>query len=167
MLSPLPALKKALGIRDETQDDELAILLEAAESAIGQMYELPTVGLVTESRTLFADGAYLPLTECVSVDSVTDTDGNDLAHTTVRAKESDEHLRNIRLRRGRTGSVVVEGEWGYASTPSDVVKATVETAKTWYRRDNLGDGGNDYIGRLDAIPKVAHDLMKARRRVMS
>lgn len=163
MLGSLPTLKQMLGITDALQDGELASLLMAAETALSRRYSLPTVPETDETRVLFVDGGVLHLDECSEVTAITTLEDDVLLFIEDAGKRPDDFLNGVILREPFTGRVKVTGTWGADYCPDDVSRAIHETAKTWYRRSSLGDGGNDYIGRLDAIPKVATDLMDARR----
>jgi hypothetical protein len=162
MLASLAQLKAALNITDATDDADLTLLLQQAEAALGAVYHLPTVPAVTETRTLFVDGSLLHLAECSEVTAVTDLDDSPLTFITDPGRRPDDFLNGVILHDPYTGRVQVTGTWGYDATPQDVAGAIVETAATWYRRKTYGNEGN-FIGRLDAIPQSARDLMGARR----
>jgi hypothetical protein len=162
MLASLAQLKAALNITDSADDADLTLLLQQAEGALGQVYHLPTVPAVTETRTLFVDGSLLHLAECSEVTAVTDLDGSPLAFVTDPGRRPDDFLNAVILHEPFVGRVRVSGTWGSDATPPDVAGAIVETASVWYRRKTYGNEGN-FIGRLDAIPTSAHNLMAARR----
>lgn len=158
----LSALKTQLNLDTDANDAELSALLSDAQETIGNHYDLPTVPQVEETRIVFADGSVLHLAECVSVTAVTDLDDSPLLYVTDPGRRPGDHLNGIILHDHYTGRVKVTGTWGYAGMPGDVAQAIVQTAAVWYRRQQYGNEGN-FIGRLDAIPKQATDLLQARR----
>jgi len=163
MLASLSALKDELSVGDSVDDAKLLLLLETAEATLGIQYALPTVPRATESRTAFADGAFLPLAECVSVSGVTDEDGNVLAFNPRPGRRTADHMLGLRLHSRYTGQVTVAGVWGYLRTPPDVADAILSMAASAYKRRNISEGFGSLGDVGSAITKKAHDIMRARR----
>ncbi len=145
----------------DTRDDAmLADLLSEATVACHDIVPV-TLGLVAETRTLWADGASIFPFECVDATAVTDLDGNPL---TFIVEPGAEHIGRIILSEPLTGSVFVSGTWGWASTPAQYRRAVLRAVVAWYRRETAGDA-RDGIGSLDGLPRESRSLLDAMRPV--
>lgn len=145
---------------DATDDGDLTAAIATATATLGTKYTLPPVPVVTATTlTTYVDGRLIHPEYLASLASVTDLNDADL---TYESTTEGGFVTRIILDAAYDGYVKVTGTWGCATYPSDIARAIVITAATQYRRTQRGEEGG-FVGRLDAIPKEAVDIMDARR----
>jgi len=172
MLASLADLKSELNIDSDADDPRLVRLLLTAEAALGAVYALPTITprdgdgvAIPAARTVFADGRFLALDECVSVSSIADDGGVALSFSEYHGMGA--HLLGVYLTSRHTGPVTVTGVWGFDAAPADVVRAIVSCAASAYKKSRIGGGEYGSLGDVGtAITKEADSIMRARRVVV-
>ena len=161
-------VKELLNVLDTTDDDDIAYLIESAQDALEQVYDLPTVPKATEARYVTVhDSTLVLLDECNSITSVADDSGTTIDsddYTVLYGRNASAKVRGFILSTAYDGQLTVTGSWGYDTTPADINRALMLTVSTWYKRMKLGDN-NDVIGGFGALPKETRDIMDARARV--
>jgi hypothetical protein len=171
-LASLADLKSELNITGTADDARLTRLLLTAESALGAVYALPTITprdgsgvAVASARTVFADGRFVALSECVSVSSIADAGGVALTFSEYHGRGT--HLLGVYLTSRHCGPVTVTGVWGFDACPPDVVAAIVSCAAAAWKSSNLQSGEYGSLGDVGRfITAKAHEIMRARRVVV-
>lgn len=148
-LLTLEELKSHLRITDTTDDAYLSSLIADASAIVRRFIDC-TSPTVTESRVVRGSGSAVNLREPCAVTA--------LAHPTYGELEfTQETPTRLRIYGAYSDdNLTVTGTWGYAAVPRHIARAAMLTAATAYLR--IGTEGA-FIGRLDALPKEAADLL--------
>ena len=158
----LSAAKAALDITDGTDDALLTRLIAEAGSMFAQRWSLPDVPAFTGTKTLLASGGWALWAPFASaITAITDWRGMSVPFAAIPGENAADPIRWVELHRRVGGHLTVTGTFGLSAYPAYITGAVIETVKVWYMRSKVGGPGNDtsYVGRFDALPKAALDLM--------
>lgn len=148
----------------------IARLILAVSRAIRAHTGLSFGPVVAEERVVLVDGPTAYPRELRDLTSVEDVDGATVAVTEADT-DMDGHIRWLELSYPMTGRLTIDGEWGWAAIPDDVVIYAAQTVADWYKRDQgvtmnaLGDLSGDMTRRTRLLPPyVAEGLEHYCRR---